>query len=282
MKRSTLLRIGTSSFSEADWVGPFYPAGTRPADYLKYYATRFNTVEIDASYYAVPRRSSVETWGKKTPADFLISAKFPRRIVHGGEGPRPDPQTVFVPDRTYGDRDRFLEAMSSLGFRIGPLVLQFPYFSKEVFPSALLFFDRLDRFLETLPSGFRYVVEIRNRARLKPALGELLRRHRTALALIDRVWMPHGDEVIRMFDPVTTGFMYVRLLGDRREIEAVTDRWNQIIIDRTEQLLRWATMIRQFPDNGLETTVYANNHYAGYAPETAGLLRTMIDEWRTA
>lgn len=282
MKRSTLLRIGTSSFSEADWVGPFYPAGTRPADYLKYYATRFNTVEIDASYYAIPRRTSVETWARKTPAGFLLSAKFPRSIVHGGEGPRPDPQTVLIPDRTYGDRDRFLEAMSALGSRLGPLVLQFPYFSKAVFPSASDFFDRLDRFLEALPSGFRYVVEIRNRAWLKPALGDLLRRHRTALALVDQAWMPHGDEVMQMFDPVTAGFTYIRLLGDRKEIEAVTDRWNRTVLDRTERLLRWAAVIRRFLDNGLETMVYANNHYAGYAPETAGQLQAMIEAERTA
>jgi uncharacterized protein YecE (DUF72 family) len=280
MKRSNLLRIGTSSFSEADWVGPFYPAGTRPAEYLKYYATRFDTVEIDASYYAIPRRRAVEAWAKNTPNGFLISAKFPRSIVHGGDGPRPDPRVVLVPDRTFGDRDRFLEAMSALGPRLGPLVLQFPYFSKEAFSSSAMFFDRLDHFLESLPIGFRYAVEIRNRAWLKPALGNLLKKHGAALVLVDQAWMPHGDEVAKMIDPVTTGFAYIRLLGDRKEIEAVTDRWDRIVIDRTERLMRWAAVIRQFLDNGLETMVYANNHYAGYAPDTAETLREMIDNRR--
>jgi uncharacterized protein YecE (DUF72 family) len=57
---SKLVRIGTSSFSETDWVGPFYPKGTRPADFLSYYATKYRTVAIDATYYAIPARRTVE------------------------------------------------------------------------------------------------------------------------------------------------------------------------------------------------------------------------------
>ena len=119
------IRIGTSSFSEADWVGPFYPSGTRPADFLRYYTTQFSTVEIDASYYAVPSIRTVERWREICPPHFILSAKFPRTIVHGGDTATPNASLVLNPEKTYSIRDQFLESMSRLGSNLGPLVLQF-------------------------------------------------------------------------------------------------------------------------------------------------------------
>jgi len=163
-KKRDRIYLGTSSFSETDWVGPFYPQGSKPAEFLSLYVRRFETVEIDATYYAIPAQRTVDGWAAKTPDNFIIAAKFPRSIVHGGEGSRPDPNVILMPDATYEARDRFLDVMSRLGTSLGPLVLQFPYFSKAVFDSKNDFLDRLDRFLDDLPDGFRYAVEIRNRA----------------------------------------------------------------------------------------------------------------------
>jgi uncharacterized protein YecE (DUF72 family) len=234
-------------------------------------------VEVDATYYAIPRRRTIDNWVRNTPDGFLIAAKFPRSIVYGGEGARPDPDVILKPQKTYGDRDRFLEVMSGLGKRLGPLVLQFPYFSREVFGSSREFLDRLAHFLGDLPHGFRYAVEIRNRGWLTPSLADLLRDYKTALVLVDQAWMPHGDEVAEKFDPVTTDFTYIRLLGDRKEIEAITTRWNEVVIDRGDRLRRWARVVMRFLMAEIETMVYANNHYAGFAPETADRLRAMIE-----
>src|SRR5206468_3839445 len=77
-----LVRFGTSSFSSEDWVGPFYPPGTAPGDFLRHYAHAFDTVEVDATYYAVPSARTVDGWVAKTPEGFLLAAKFPRSIVH--------------------------------------------------------------------------------------------------------------------------------------------------------------------------------------------------------
>jgi len=90
------LHIGTSSFSEEDWVGPFYPEKTQPRDFLKYYATRYDTVEIDATYYAIPSEHTVDGWNQKTPDGFLFAAKFPRSIVHCGTGARPRGDLVLT------------------------------------------------------------------------------------------------------------------------------------------------------------------------------------------
>jgi uncharacterized protein YecE (DUF72 family) len=261
------VRFGTSSFSSGDWVGNFYPRGTAPAEFLRLYAQRFDTVEVDSTYYAVPAARTIEGWVEKTPDHFLISAKFPRSIVHGGEGARPDGLVVLDPDKAYKERDRFLTSMERLGSRCGPLVLQFPYFARDVFGSRDAFFERLDRFMEDLPASFRYGIEIRNRAWLVPDFLSLCTRHRAAAVLVDQAWMPHPDE-LGALDPVTTDFGYVRLLGDRGEIEALTTRWDREVIDRGERLQRWANYLARLASRGLPLLVYVNNHYAGHAPTT--------------
>lgn len=275
---SEYLKLGTSSFSETDWIGPFYPKGTKPSEFLSEYATKFDTVEIDATYYAVPSKRTVEGWARKTPEDFLIAAKFPRSIVHGGDGPKPDPDIILKPDRTYEERDRFLEHISLLGPRLGPLLIQFPYLNKQVFASRKQFFSRLNRFLGDLPKDFRYAVEIRNRHWLVPEFAAMLKEHNVALTLVDQAWMPHGDEMVKMIDCLTSDFVYVRLLGDRNEIEKITKSWEKEVIDRGESLERWADLLLDFVTRQIKTVVYVNNHYAGHAPATARRLLQMLRE----
>jgi uncharacterized protein YecE (DUF72 family) len=273
-----LPRFGTSSFSSEDWVGPFYPPGTRPADFLRQYAARFDTVEVDATYYAVPAARTVLGWVEKTPEGFLLSSKFPKGIVHGGEGASPDASKVLLPDATYAERDRFLAAIELLGARRGPLVLQFPYFGRKAFAEAGPFLDRLDRFLGDLPKGPAYGVEVRNRAWLGRPLEDVLRRHRAATVLVDQAWMPHGDEVGALLDPITADFAYVRLLGDRNEIEAITTTWDREVIDREDRIRRWARFLAGLSARGHRSYVYVNNHYAGHAPTTTRRLKAAFDE----
>jgi len=275
-----LIRIGTSSFSESDWVGPFYPKGTKAAEFLTYYATRYNTVEIDATYYAVPAKKTVDGWAHKTPEDFVIAAKFPKSIVHCGEGPKPDGDKILVPDETYSLRDSFLENMSRLGKRLGPLLIQFPYLNKSVFPRREQFMERLDRFLGDLPKEFRYAVEIRNRHWLSRNYADLLKKHNVSLVLVDQAWMPHGDEMADILDPATSDFTYVRLLGDRQEIEKITQTWEKEVIDRGDSLARWADLLTAMIEAQMKTLVYVNNHYAGHAPTTVERLFSLIEERR--
>ncbi len=272
------IRIGTSSFSESDWVGPFYPAGTKPGDFFKYYTSRFSTVEIDASYYAVPSTRTVDRWRELSPPGFILSAKFPRSIVHGGEAATPNSRLVLNPDATYPIRDQFLSVMSRMGEHLGPLVLQFPYFAKAQFEDERPFMERLDTFLQDLPKEYRYAVEIRNPKWLTPEFADLLRKHNVALVLVDQGWMPMIDEVQRRFDPLTTDFCYIRLLGDRKEIEAVTTSWNKVVIDRSANLDLWADWLARLFELCVKTLVYINNHYAGYAPETARTLTVKYQE----
>jgi len=197
--------------------------------------------------------------------------------VHGGAQASPDPEVVLLPDRTYGDRDRFLALADELGSRQGPLILQFPYFSKKVFDNRDAFFKRLDRFLTDLPSEYRYGVEIRNRTWWTTDLVDLCRTHDVSLVLVDQAWMPVPWELSPEQRAPTTDFSYIRLLGDRKEIEAITTTWSKEVIDRDARLDRWADHLILNLELHMTTLVYINNHYAGHAPATLNKLRSIFE-----
>jgi uncharacterized protein YecE (DUF72 family) len=274
--RRPRFRFGTSSWSETSWVGPFYPPGTKPAAFLSCYASRFDAVEADVSYYRIPSASMVQGWERKTPAGFSLCAKFPRSIVHGGTGARPDPERVLVPEAVAEDVEQFLAAMRLLGPKCGPLVLQFPYFNREAFADPRPFLDRLERFLGELPKEFRYAVEVRNRTWIGADLLELLRAQRVALVWVDLLYMPHPADLAREHELVTTDFVYARLIGDRKKVEAATERFDRVVIDQRPRLERWAELLRGLPADVEEVFAFANNHYAGHGPATIRELAALV------
>jgi len=87
-----------------------------------------------------------------------------------------------------------------------------------------------------------------------------------------------GPEIFEKFDPITADFAYVRLLGDRIGIEALTTTWNKTIIDRTAELQSWVTVCEKIQKRGVTQYIYANNHYAGFSPATVHLLRSLFNE----
>ena len=247
------LRIGTSSFTAAGWPGSFYPAELKPRDYLSYYASKFNSVEIDSTYYATPSVSTVTGWYSKTPKDFLFAAKVPQVITH--EKVLLDCEKEF---------DEFVQTMGLLKDKLGPLVLQFPHINETDIGQAD-FMTRLRFFLKRLMgTGVRFAIEIRNKAWLNAGFADLLREYRVAMVLQDQGWMPRPGQL--KFDYITADFTYVRLLGDRAGIEKVTKSWDKIVVDRSQQLRTWVDTCQQIVRRGITTYVYANNHYAGHGP----------------
>lgn len=277
-RQAEIIRFGTSSFSSPDWVGPFYPQGTRPSDFLRFYSGQYDTVEVDATYYRTPDLSTADHWAELTPEGFVFSLKFPRSIVHGGEGAQPDGAKLLSPDATYAERDRFLRVAERLQGKCGPLLLQFPYLAKRVFASASEFLERLDGFLADLPRDRRYAVEIRNKSWLSAPLSTLCRRYEAALVMSDQAWMPRPWEVTKGTEWVTTDFSYVRLLGDRQKIEALTKTWGRVVVDRESELSDWADYLALLAGARMPTFVYINNHFAGFAPGTLERLKTLFRE----
>jgi uncharacterized protein YecE (DUF72 family) len=249
------LRIGTSAFTAAGWPGSFYPAGMKPAEYLSYYATQFNSVEVDSTFYRTPSRSTVSGWYGKTPPDFIFAAKVPQIITHE--------KVLLSCEREF---EEFIDTMRLLDDKLGPLLLQFPYFKETDF-AAGDFLTRLRSFLKRLKgTAIRYAIEIRNKAWLDQKFADILREYNIAFVLQDQGWMPRPHQL--KFDYITADFAYVRLLGDRKGIEKQTKAWDKVIVDRSRELRSWVDTCQQIVKRGAPTFVYINNHYAGHAPAT--------------
>lgn len=127
-----------------------------------------------------------------------------------------------------------------------------------------------------LPREFRFGVEVRNRGWIGTQLLDLLRSHRAALVLVDIAYMPHSADLARELDLVTTDFVYARLIGDRKKIDALTDRLDRIVLDQSQRLERWAELLQRIGGNVKEIFAFANNHYAGHGPATTRQLAAYI------
>jgi uncharacterized protein YecE (DUF72 family) len=261
------IRIGTSAFTADGWKGSFYPRGLKPAEYLSFYATRYDTVELDNTFYRTPALSVVKSWHEKTPTGFLFAAKIPQIISH---------EKVLVDCEE--DLNDFLRTMDALGEKLGPLLFQFGYFNSSIFKSGSEFLTRLRPFLNKLPRGYKFAIEIRNKAWLDDRFLDMLREHGVALALIDQSWMPRPWEIKHELDLVTADFTYVRWLGDRKAIEEQTTTWDKVIIDRQEELFEWVKLLKKAHERRIMILAFANNHYAGHGPGTLELFRKLWGE----
>lgn len=249
-KRPGVLLLGTQGFSFDDWVGPFYPEGTGRKSYLEAYSRHFQTVEIDSTFYGVPRVTTVEGWRDRTPEGFRFAAKFPRAITHE--------KMLLDAGR---ETDTFIRVMELLEEKLAVLTLQFSYAFKPEF------MDRLDEYLGNLPSGHRYAVEVRNRGWMKPEFADMLRKHNTALVLQDLYYMPR-------LDWITADFTVVRWLGRRRDVEV----FDHIQINRTERLREWTERIWTFINQGIDIYGYFNNHFAGHSPASVRQFAEMVGQ----
>ncbi len=246
--------LGTQGWSYPSWVGPFYPAGTPTARFLDYYATQFNTVELDTTFYAVPRESTIAGWRDKTPSGFRFTAKFPQTITHQKALKDAELETKT-----------FVGAMAKLDDKLGVLLLQMP---PQWGAGAM---GDLEKFLPILPPGYRYALEVRHKSWLAketfPNLTELLRAHGVALCLVQHAWMP-------ALETTTAPFTYIRWLGRREDIP--DDDFSQVRINRDVQLDRWAAQVNTYMQQGLEVYGYFNNHYQGHSPASVRGLQNRL------
>jgi uncharacterized protein YecE (DUF72 family) len=186
------IHIGTMGWSYNFWVGNFYPEGTKPNDYLTEYSKHFDTVEIDNTFYRIPNETSLAKWDTQTPSSFLFSAKFPQVVTH-----------KKILQICENEEQFFLERISKLQSKLGPILLQFP---PTFGPEKL---TRLTDFLSTLPKSHMYAVEVRNKNLLNEKLYSVLRDNNIALTISTNPSLPQTEQV-------TSNFAYIRWEGDRK------------------------------------------------------------------
>ncbi len=159
-----------------------------------------------------------------------------------------------------------------------PCYLQFPYFNKNAFASREQFDKLLRPFLDALPKGFQFSVEIRNKNWISWDFLELLRERSVGFTLLAQAWMPRIDTLAKALDLVTGDFCYVRFMGDRQEQESKTETFDKLQDDKTDEMTIWAGELKKIVAQGSKTYTFFSNYYAGYGPGSAKLFEDLWDK----
>ena len=241
MSKETV-HIGTSGWNYPHWRGTFYPKNLAQKDWLGFYAERFQSVEINNTFYRLPERSTLETWKRSVPAGFTFTVKASRYITHMKKLKDPGQST-----------ERFFERIEVLKGKLGPVLFQLP-------PRWKRDRKRLESFLEQLPPGYSFCFEFRDPSWFDPEIYETLELRRAAFCIY---------ELAGRISPkrVTADFLYIRLHGPGSAYQGSYD---------TAALSGWAGAISSWISLGKTVFCYFDNDQKGYAAENALELNSMI------
>jgi uncharacterized protein YecE (DUF72 family) len=234
----TDLRIGCSGWAYRDWRGPFYPPEVRVKDHLAYYASRFSTAEINATFYRLPTDKAVRAWRDAVPEGFVFAWKASRFLTHNKKLNDPKDSLALI-----------LGRMEGLGDRSGPVLFQLP-------PMLHIDIPRLAAFLKLLPRGRRATVEFRHPSWYAGEVFDLLAEHDVSLCLSDHHDAPSPWET-------TASWVYVRCHGPG-------GRYHGRYRDPDLKVL--AGRIKAWRGGGKDVFCYFDNDIKSAAPQDAGRL----------
>ncbi len=240
-QHSPAVLIGCSGWQYRHWRGDFYPAELPQRAWFAHYAACFDTVELNTTFYRLPRPEAVERWAAAAPPGFVYALKLG---AFGSHRMKLRDAATWLPNH--------LDRARRLGPSLGPTLVQLP-------PRWKRNVERLDEFLSVAPKTMRWAVEMREPSWLHDDVFEVLRRHGAALCIHDLL-ADHPWEL-------TTDWTYVRFHGPDA---LVRKYWGRYGPDRlrapADRLCRWL-------DEGHDVYAYFNNDYCGYAVEDATWLR---------
>ena len=195
--------VGTSGWSYTTWRPKFYPADLKSKDFLRFYATKFRTIEINYTFNHLPTEKNVAEWTAATAENFVFGLKASQRITHVLQLREPAESLPI-----------FFERARMLGPRLGPVLFQTPPWVKRDD-------DRLAMFLAALPRDVRCVLEVRDVSWYADEVYELLRTANVALVHAEGEKSPSPVETLGE----TADFAYARLRAREGYADAVVDAW---------------------------------------------------------
>ena len=238
------VRVGCSGWVYRDWRGPVYPRELPQRLWFDEYARRFDTVELNATFYRLPTASAVERWAEQAPPGFCYAVKLG---AFGSHRMKLRDAGRWLPNH--------LDRVCRLGSALGPTLVQLP-------PRWRRDADRLDEFLSVAPRSLRWAVEVRDPSWLHDDVFAVLERHHAALCLHDLAehhpWL------------TTTNWTYVRFHGPDARTRKYVGRYGG------QRLWRPAERIAEWADAGIDAWVYFNNDFHGAAPLDAEWFRSRV------
>ena len=233
-------RIGTSGWHYKHWKGPFYRSDLPASKMLAWYAERFDTVEINNSFYRLPPETALQSWKETVPSSFSFAVKGSRYITHMKK--LKDPETAL---------NNLIPRAELLGRKLGPILFQLP-------PNWPLDLPRFQHFLDVLPAGHRYCFEFRNSEWHVEPVYQLLETRKAAFCIFDLAGFTSPDRT-------TADFAYVRLHGPGGKYQGSYT---------LEALERWASRIQSW--NVRTAFVYFDNDDSGFAARNALELKEIL------
>jgi uncharacterized protein YecE (DUF72 family) len=232
--------VGTSGWNYDHWKGSFYPEDWPKKRWLEYYVRHFDTVELNATFYRLPKEKTFANWCERTPGHFQWAVKASRYITHI--------KRLRDPEKSL---EKFYRGVRALGDKLGPVLIQLP-------PKFSFDEERFAHFCSTLDRKMRYTVEVRDPSWINDAFFSMLRTHNIAFCIADTAGkFPYNESV-------TADFVYIRLHGSRTLYASNYT---------SKELKAWADKIQAW---GKETYVYFDNDNKGYAAKNAAKLLKML------
>jgi uncharacterized protein YecE (DUF72 family) len=235
------IRIGTSGWVYPHWREIFYPAELSQKDWFGFYADRFDTVEINNTFYRLPAETAFAKWRVQAPPGFLYAVKASRFLTHLKK--LKDPEQPL---------QTFIEHAALLGGTLGPILYQLP-------PRWRANLPRLADFLALLPKDYAHVIEFRDPSWLIDEVFQLMERYRVSHCM-------HDMAPLQVPCRVTADPVYIRLHGD----PAHGGDYQPATLDT------WARRIDDWQHQGLDIFVYFNNDSNGYAINNARELKNIL------
>ncbi len=288
-----MLRFGTCSWKFPSWVDLVYGRGLvtqkRPS-YLKEYARKYSTVEVDQWFWslfgedkiALPRSDQIAEYLGAVPKDFSFTVKVSNAVTlthfyKSVSGKRLIPNPCFYSPTLFAD---FVAALGDLTDRTHAFIFQFEYLSKQKMSGISEFLDRTAEFLDktTIPTGAAF--EVRNPNYIKEPLFAFFQEHGLIPVLSQGYYLPDIREVYDKFGDYITDRLIIRLLGpDREGIEEDTGKeWNSVVRPKDDELPGIVERTTELLGRGVDVVLNVNNHYEGSAPLTIDKLRAAFFE----
>jgi uncharacterized protein YecE (DUF72 family) len=257
MEPSRIL-IGTSGYSYRDWIGPFYPPGMKSRDMLPFYARHFDTLEVNTTYYGIPKPEVLAGMAERTPDRFRFVVKLNQAMTHEHS----------LDAAVVRDFRNAIEPLKRAGKYDG-LLAQFPWAFQRT--------DDNRRFLAALRKQLDdepLFVEFRHDSWLVPQLQQSLRDHRIGYCAVDEPLLRNLMPPVAM---LTTEDAYVRFHGRNADTwwgKGRTDRYNYDY--RKDELEEWIGKIRELADRARRVYLFFNNCHAGQAARSAKLMQELL------
>jgi uncharacterized protein YecE (DUF72 family) len=244
MKKQNL-HIGTSGWSYSDWKGAFYPAGIKSTDWLSYYSGHFNAVEINSSFYHLPRKKTVINWIEKVPANFRFCPKMSRYLTHIKK--LKDPEDSL---------EKFYEVFEPIKKHIGHILVQIPPSLKFDASIAAPFFEALKKY-----DDLDFAFEVRSDTWLQPAPIALLEKYKIPLVISQSgVGFPYTEQI-------TSTDIYLRFHGPEKLYNS----------SYTPAMLEiYAGKIKKWLSEKHQVWVFFNNTAGEAGLKNATLLKTLV------